>query len=222
MVKICLNCKAPLMGEYCAQCGQRDSGPLRFREIAHDFTTQLAEWSLPWPRTLRDLALRPGQTVRDYVAGCRISYVSPPKYAFFVMLIAVAVAVSIFAFRSPDWVAPWRRALLQVPVFLLVMTAVSTLCLRVVYWRSPYSLADITAFSLYMLGQLALLSVVVGVFGWSLASFMVAFGALVLYMVSAFRGFFGGRVDHALAGATFANAASFLVGAYLYGWLVAV
>lgn len=81
MESTCLNCDAPLAGEYCeycANCGQRKThrNPT-FREFLGEAFRELFEWDGKIPATLRALLARPGLLTEDFLAGRRARWISP-------------------------------------------------------------------------------------------------------------------------------------------------
>ena len=57
----CLNCGATLAGDYCSQCGQRDTGKdLRFADLLSELVGQFFTWDSRIWRTLVPLLVRPG------------------------------------------------------------------------------------------------------------------------------------------------------------------
>lgn len=96
----CHNCGAPIAGPYCSNCGQ-EHGPLArsLREIARDWTEEVAAFDSRIIRTLMRLFLHPGGLTVDYHEGRRIRYVPPIRLYmvasvvyFFVLAIAPGVA----------------------------------------------------------------------------------------------------------------------------------
>jgi hypothetical protein len=73
----CPNCEAPLVGPYCAGCGQRDApDDPTLREVAADAFQELVSVDGRLLATLRAL-LRPGRLTIELAAGRRARYVSP-------------------------------------------------------------------------------------------------------------------------------------------------
>src|SRR5262245_40814230 len=73
----CANCKTPVMGRYCHECGQaahvHRSMAHIFEEVAHGVVHfETRSW-----RTLPMLFFRPGLLTRRYIEGQRVKYVSP-------------------------------------------------------------------------------------------------------------------------------------------------
>lgn len=88
----CENCKTPLQGHYCHECGQSIVNPIRHvghavEEVFESF------WHLDGRifRTLRDL-LSPGRVARNYIAGHRVRYVAPLRLFVIVSVLTFFVA----------------------------------------------------------------------------------------------------------------------------------
>lgn len=74
----CLNCGAPLTGEYCATCGQKvPRTDLTLREFLHDTTEQLVNWDGKIPQTLKTLLIEPGALTIDFLEGRRARWLMP-------------------------------------------------------------------------------------------------------------------------------------------------
>jgi hypothetical protein len=74
----CANCGAPLIGPFCAGCGQkRTTIDLTFAEFLHETTHELTHWDGKIPQTLKALFLNPGLLTVDLFAGRRARWLSP-------------------------------------------------------------------------------------------------------------------------------------------------
>jgi hypothetical protein len=74
----CLNCGAPLTGEFCASCGQkRLRTDLALGEFLRETTEELTHWEGKVPRTLKTLLTRPGELTREFLAGRRARWLPP-------------------------------------------------------------------------------------------------------------------------------------------------
>lgn len=76
----CRNCGAELSGPFCAACGQKRVAPLAVPRLLREGFSQFLDADNAWWTTLRELALRPGPTIRRYVAGERKRFVNPIFY----------------------------------------------------------------------------------------------------------------------------------------------
>ncbi|HZR34623.1 MAG TPA: DUF3667 domain-containing protein [Nevskia sp.] len=76
----CMDCGAPISGNYCSNCGQetRIQTPT-VRQFMHELMDQYVAVEGKLGRTLRVLVTRPGQLTLDYVEGRRQRYVRPLK-----------------------------------------------------------------------------------------------------------------------------------------------
>jgi len=74
----CLNCKTPMQGPFCYQCGQHERLSIRhfgllLRDIIHD----VFDLDSRMVRTLKPLLTKPGFLTNEYFAGRRQRYVPP-------------------------------------------------------------------------------------------------------------------------------------------------
>jgi hypothetical protein len=91
----CLNCDSPLLGEYCANCGQHSkhhvhSTAALFSELIEDlFHTDHRVW-----RTLKPLVLKPGKLTAEYLRGKRVTY-TPPFRLYIVLSLIFFLSTSL-------------------------------------------------------------------------------------------------------------------------------
>lgn len=87
----CLNCKAPVTGSYCSNCGQ----PLHIhRSIGafwHDILHGVLHFEGKFWRTLPLLAWKPGELTRRYIHGQRARFISPMALFLFSVFMMFAV-----------------------------------------------------------------------------------------------------------------------------------
>ena len=94
----CLNCGAPLSGQYCGNCGQRASSRLiSLWELTRDAFGDLFELDSRLWRTLVPLLIRPGELTRNYLEGRRARYMPP-----FRMYLVLSVVFFVVAFFDPQ------------------------------------------------------------------------------------------------------------------------
>ncbi len=89
---VCATCGTSYRGNYCPRCGQSSTvGRYSFKNA---FLLFLDVWGLGnrgMFRTLRDLILRPGYMIRDYLQGMQMAYF--PPFKMFFLLVAFSVIV---------------------------------------------------------------------------------------------------------------------------------
>ena len=81
----CQSCSTMFCGNYCPRCGQSFRvGRFSFRTAIGQFLDNWGIGNRSFFITARDLMLRPGYMIRDYVRGCQSAYF-PPFQMFFLL-----------------------------------------------------------------------------------------------------------------------------------------
>ena len=89
----CLNCDHAYSGQYCNQCGQQaQTHRVDWRYLWHEITESLWGVDRGILFTLRELLIRPGYSIREFLAGRRVNHYRP--LALLLMLAAIYVFVS--------------------------------------------------------------------------------------------------------------------------------
>ena len=87
-VRNCSNCSTPLIGPYCAACGQeRDTHRRSIKGLFHDFIEDIASFDSRILRTTHALLLEPGELPRAFREGRTRRYVPSLRLYFFVSLV---------------------------------------------------------------------------------------------------------------------------------------
>jgi hypothetical protein len=95
----CANCGEALRGEYCSTCGQRNRDLHRpIGTFLAQVTEDLFNLDTRFIRTIRPLLLRPGEVMRAYRAGHRVTFV-PPLRSY---LIAALIFFGTFTFFANE------------------------------------------------------------------------------------------------------------------------
>ncbi len=99
----CVNCGAETTGSYCSNCGQRVTVKrLTFREGWNDFVARIYGFDGMFPRTLRDLTIRPGVASRRFIERNRVQYYGPVGY-FFLMITLMYLVASLLGIDMVDF-----------------------------------------------------------------------------------------------------------------------
>lgn len=73
----CLNCGSRIDGNYCSNCGQEaESYPIDWHYLLHDLQ-HFFHLDSSFFYTAKELLIRPGETIRNYVDGKRATYFGP-------------------------------------------------------------------------------------------------------------------------------------------------
>lgn len=93
--EFCLNCKEPLQGKFCHNCGQKDSDFRRpYWTFLEDFTENVISRDSRLWRTLGYILFMPGAMTREFIGGRRIRFL-PPIRLFLVSIILFFLTISI-------------------------------------------------------------------------------------------------------------------------------
>lgn len=83
---ICINCNQEVSGNFCSNCSQRTTVKrITFKEGWYDFWARIYGFDGMFPRTFRDLTIRPGVAAKRFIDGNRVLYYGPVGY-FFLMI----------------------------------------------------------------------------------------------------------------------------------------
>ena len=89
---VCASCGTSFEGNYCPRCGQSASiGRFSFKKA---FLLFLDVWGLGnrgMFRSIRDLMLRPGYMIRDYICGMQTAYFPPFKMFFLLAALSLVI-----------------------------------------------------------------------------------------------------------------------------------
>src|SRR5437868_12870111 len=88
---VCLNCRTPLTGPFCSQCGQHAHVHRTLSAFFHDFAHGVLHFEGKIWRTLPLLVWKPGELTRRYIDGQRASFVSPIALFLFGVFLTFAV-----------------------------------------------------------------------------------------------------------------------------------
>jgi len=102
----CANCGNEFEGKYCNRCGQEVIKRLEVKSIMKDVVHSILHWENSVLKTLKNLLIRPGKTVREYISGKRKSFIKPFSYFISIQTIFVIVFHRMnekyFAFLNVD------------------------------------------------------------------------------------------------------------------------
>lgn len=88
----CFTCGQEYQGNFCPHCGQSARiGRYSFKDALLLFFNVWGMGNRSMFRTLRDLILRPGYMIRDYISGMQMDYHPPFKLLFFLTALLLVV-----------------------------------------------------------------------------------------------------------------------------------
>lgn len=92
----CPTCDTRFRGNFCPRCGQSASmSRFSFKSAMLDFVSIWGLGNRSMLRTLRDLVLRPGYMIRDYLKGKRAAYFPPFRLLALASLLSITLDVYV-------------------------------------------------------------------------------------------------------------------------------
>lgn len=107
----CINCGHESEGKYCSNCAQRlHVKRITFKEGWHDFWARIYGFDGMFPRTLKDLTIRPGFAAREFINGNRVRYYGPVGYYFFIITLFLLL-LSMIGMNYVDYLKSMQDSL---------------------------------------------------------------------------------------------------------------
>lgn len=92
MVTTCKNCTQQFEGDFCNNCGQKSKiKPINFSYVLEEIRTGVFQFDKGLFFTIKELFIRPGHTIREYLQGKRVNHFKPIA---FLLLLATLYAVT--------------------------------------------------------------------------------------------------------------------------------
>jgi hypothetical protein len=89
---ICKNCSHEFEGKYCPSCGQKGkTGRITIRQVFKDIRNHFIHFEQGFLYTIKELLIRPGHTIREYIEGKRVRHIKPVRFMFWATAISFLV-----------------------------------------------------------------------------------------------------------------------------------
>jgi Protein of unknown function (DUF3667) len=171
---ICLNCDNNFEGAFCNLCGQK-AATHRFslHEWLHEITHSILHVDSGFFLTLKTLTVRPGDAVREYLAGKRKLLFSP--FLYLLVWCGIFVIVSHFFNETSDKHNDFNT-LTEASAFIeehyykfIVVAMVLPLALGsyLAYFRSGFNFAENLVLNCYLMGQLVIADIVLEIISFT-------------------------------------------------------
>lgn len=96
----CLNCGKSLHDKFCAHCGQpANTHRFNWAHFIHEIPHSIFHLDKGFLYTAKELFIRPGKSVREYLDGKRIRHFRPLTYA---LILGVIMSLGLFGFNAPE------------------------------------------------------------------------------------------------------------------------
>ncbi|MBD0255478.1 MAG: DUF3667 domain-containing protein [Cytophagales bacterium] len=217
----CANCGTPVELHYCPNCGQKHAeGRLHMGHLLSEFAHNYLGTDSGFFFTLREMIVRPGHAVNEFLAGKRKPYLKPVQ--FYLLMLTLFFVVSELLNVNPlemgtqmnqDLGIQTSKAIQakkkyqqtvevlsqNLKVIFSALLLLQALTMKMFYRKSPYTFTELMVFSLYLYGVSYLLScllslLMVAHLPHPLHSVLVAGICLpsIVYVIWAIRQLYGG------------------------------
>lgn len=96
----CKNCAHEFDGKFCPHCGQKaKTSRITFRQVLQDVRAHFIHFDQGFLFTIKELATRPGHSIREYIAGKRVKHVKPLKFMFWASAISFLI-INLLGFQE--------------------------------------------------------------------------------------------------------------------------
>ncbi len=212
----CLNCDFELGNRFCPNCGQKAAtGRMTIRGTIEDFIDKYFDFESGFLHTFIQMCLSPGAVIRRYVEGHRKEYVNPLTYALF----GTAVSTVLFWYigDSPEAMRELFQGtaaqlslegakaekFVEMQIGMIQYLSISTaltcipfaILLRLMFFRRENNLAELFAFSMYVMGHVFMVDLATAPIQFFLNFQINSWITLSIYLLVAVHatiGFFGG------------------------------
>lgn len=205
----CKNCSFEFEGKFCPKCGQKSkTGRITIRQVFNEARQHFIHFDQGFLYTIRELALRPGHSIREYIAGKRVKHVKPVKFMFWATAINLLVMhllrldedilkkvaeqqqtnnpkanemsqkLSGFIFEHPS-------------ILLFSMIPVIAVCSWLFFRRRGYNYAEHFVVSAYLMGEISLAAVVTAPISKFLNNISTTTAPMTLFAVAIWVVYFG-------------------------------
>lgn len=89
----CKNCNSELLGEFCSQCGQKSKiERINLDYLLNEISSSIFQLNRGFFFTIKELLLRPGHSIREFLSGKRVNHYKPIGFLFITSTIYVLSA----------------------------------------------------------------------------------------------------------------------------------
>lgn len=172
---VCQNCGNEFQGNYCNNCGQTaDTHRFSLKHIFHEAVHTFTHADKGLLKLIPDLFTKPGETVRNYIAGQRKRYFNPIQFLIIMTAIAAFATIQFHVMESvisTTTVNLHGRALFfsqfntfiykYINIIMFLSVPLFALFTRIFFWKSGYNYAENLIMNTFYAGQRSVMYVVI-------------------------------------------------------------
>lgn len=236
----CKNCNHHFKGNFCPHCGQSAKvEAIGVKYFLHDIPHSIFHIDKGFAYTFKELLLRPGKTLREYLAGKRVKHFRPFAYVvlmatLYILLAGLVKKATIFlgaqmginvSYGQPGFFKQYLS------VFFFIMIPFASLATWLVLRKEKYNYWEHFLVNTYLTAQLSILLLATQIYGGAKVLIMKEEGigfsyiwfitAFLFYIVFVFKNMLNPKAHRLAYSAKFFLLAFLLALVYLTGMSLA-
>lgn len=237
---VCKNCDHHFKGNFCPHCGQSAKvEAIGVKYFLHDIPHSIFHIDKGFAYTFKELLLRPGKTLREYLAGKRVKHFRPFAYVvlmatIYILLAALVKKATIFLGAQMDMKVSYSKPGFfwqYLSVFFFIMIPFASFATWLALCKEKYNYWEHFLVNTYLTAQLSLLLLATEIYrgakililkeegkGFSYIWFITAF---LFYIVFVFKNMIRPKTHRLAYSAKFFLLAFLLALVYLTGMSLA-
>jgi Protein of unknown function (DUF3667) len=172
----CKNCGHDFHGQYCPECGQNaHTERIDSHFFLHDIPHSIFHIDKGFFFTFKELMVRPGHTIREYLEGKRVSHFRPLAYLLLLSTISTLVQKACFYFQQKELLAKGIQSTIHqsffsqyISLFFMLMIPVMSLASWLVFRYQKYNFWEHLLLETFIVAQfniVLMLMYIAGYFG---------------------------------------------------------
>lgn len=170
---ICKNCNHHFKGNFCPHCSQSAKvEAIGMKYFLHDIPHSVFHIDKGFAFTFKELLLRPGKTLREYLEGKRVKHFRPFAYVLlmatlYILFVKGLHAVTIFIAGKTGFIFTFNENHFYkkyLSIFLFMMTPFVSLTTWLVLIKEKYNYWQHFLINTYITAQLSLLLMIVEIY----------------------------------------------------------
>jgi hypothetical protein len=161
METTCKNCDEQFVGNFCNNCGQSaHTHTINWHYVGHDIQHGILHVDKGILYTLKELLLRPGVTIRNFLAGKRVNYFKPTAmlfllatfYGFLYHYFDIHISTVYIDEGTKEYILQKKMEAWMASHYSLIMLAsipFSALASRLAFFKSGYNYVEHLVINMY-------------------------------------------------------------------------
>lgn len=172
---VCKNCGWVFDGSYCNNCGQSsNTRRLNWSFIIENFEHEILHFEHGIIFTIKEIFMRPGITIKQFLDGKRKKYSHPLTYIAVISVIYFILRNVFVKFSPPANTSDTQTIITNFiyqyypKIVVVVFIPLAALFTGIFYPGNPYNFVELFSFQCYIRGQFMLFELLVLFINWSL------------------------------------------------------